>query len=43
MRRRERWWEEVRTAAHGFLELGIVGLDVVELDDILEELGTGDC
>jgi len=29
---------EVRTAAHGLLELGVVGLDVVELDDVLEEL-----
>ncbi len=31
--------KEVRTAAHSLLELGVVGLDVVELDDVLEELG----
>lgn len=26
------------TGAHGFLELGVVGLNVVELDDVLEKL-----
>lgn len=31
------------TGAHGFLELGVVGLDVVELDDVLEELARKDC
>ncbi len=35
--------KEVRTAAHSLLELGVVGLDVVELDDVLEELGRRGC